>query len=111
MLGEAAGVTSAQPRVSVLFSDSAGAAGGVCAGGQPKGLAGQVGCRGDRGSSKCSREAVAGGCFVWYISRVLIQPWRGRIHHPGRVGTDAGFGKISSLNRSPGSRPPAGPGS
>ena len=66
---------------------------------------------GDRGSSKCSRVAIAGAWFVPYISHVLIWPWHGRICHPGCVGTHAGFGKISSLKKSPSSHPPAGPGS
>lgn len=65
----------------------------------------------DQGSSKCSRVTIAGGWFVLYISYVLRWPWHGRIRHPGCIGTRAGFGKISTLNKSPGSHPPAGSGS
>lgn len=66
---------------------------------------------GDLGSSECSRVAIAGGWFVQYISHVLIRPWHGRIPHPGCVGMRAGFGKISSVNKGPGSHLPASPGS
>lgn len=104
-------MTSAQPRVLVLFPDAVGAAGEVCVDNSRRGWRDGWALGGDRSSSECSRMAVAGGWFARYIGRVLIQLWRGGIHHPGGAGARAGFGKISSLNKSPGSRPPAHPGS